>query len=161
WDTRSASPLRQLQLDAAVATKGFPGLFGIDRLELAQAPRDQPLRGYAPGGEGFNYPDRGPRPQPPVFPEIRAGDAPPPSMAVDAQHPGDLARNLLFEFEQRDGEPVEFGETLGLVERRPGGVEEHFRLEHEAIADDADVGSIAENHPQPPEEVGTVAREFL
>ncbi len=78
-------------------------------------------------------------------------------MAVDAQHPGDLARNLLFEFEQCGGKPVELGEALGLVQSGPAGVEEHFRLEHEAVADDADVGPIAENDPQPPEEIGTVA----
>jgi len=39
WDTRSASPLRQLELDAAVATEGFLGLVGIDRLEFAEACR--------------------------------------------------------------------------------------------------------------------------
>ena len=41
------------------------------------------------------------------------------------------------------------------------GVEEHFRLEHEAVADDADVGPVAEDRAQPAEEVGAVARQFL
>src|SRR6516225_9704550 len=72
-----------------------------------------------------------------------------------------LMRYCTTELAQRGGEPVELGEALGLVQSGPAGVEEHFRLEHEAVADDADVGPIAENHPQPPEEVGTVARAFL
>ena len=41
------------------------------------------------------------------------------------------------------------------------GVEEHLRLEHEAVADDADVGAVAEDLAQPAEEIRTVARQFL
>ena len=41
------------------------------------------------------------------------------------------------------------------------GIEEHLRLEHEAVAHDTDIGPIAENGAQPPEEVGTVARQLL
>src|SRR5262245_65520691 len=82
-------------------------------------------------------------------------------MAIDAQHPRDLARYLLFELKQRAREPVELGPAFGLVERGLAGVEEHLRLEHEAIADDADVGPIAENGAQPSAEVGTVAPKLL
>ena len=39
-----ASPLRQFQLDAAIAPEGFLGVAGIDRLGLAKACRNQPLR---------------------------------------------------------------------------------------------------------------------
>src|SRR5205085_2528895 len=59
------------------------------------------------------------------------------------------------------GKSVEFGAALGVVEASLGGIEEHFRLEHEAVADDANVGPIAEDGAQPAEEVGTIAREFL
>src|SRR5262249_30108597 len=59
------------------------------------------------------------------------------------------------------GKSVEFGAALGFVEASLGGVEEYFRLEHEAVADDANVGPIAEDGAQPAEEVGTIAREFL
>ena len=41
------------------------------------------------------------------------------------------------------------------------GGEQHLRLEDEAVADDADVGPVAEDLAQPPEEVGAVARQFL
>ena len=40
-------------------------------------------------------------------------------------------------------------------------VEEHFRLEHEAVADDADVRPVAEDVAQLAEEVRAVARQFL
>ena len=65
-----------------------------------------------------------------------------------------------LEFEQRRCELVEFGAAFGIEHRLPG-IEQHFRLEHEAVADDADVGAIAENFAQPAEEVGAVARQFL
>ena len=41
------------------------------------------------------------------------------------------------------------------------GVEEHLRLEDEAVADDADVGPVAEDLAKPAEEVRPVARQFL
>ena len=66
-----------------------------------------------------------------------------------------------LELDQRAGELVELGAALGLVERGLAGIEEHLGLEHEAVADDADVGPVAENGAQPPEEVGAVARQFL
>src|SRR5438132_6300599 len=93
--TRSTSPLRELELDAAVATKGLLGLVGIDRLELAEARRDEPLRRYALADEVLHYRDRACDRQLPVVPELWAVDPPHVGVAVDAQHPGDLARNLL------------------------------------------------------------------
>ena len=50
---------------------------------------------------------------------------------------------------------------------RPSGsssawpLSKHFRLEHEAVADDADIGAIAQNGAQAAEEFRTVARQFL
>ena len=41
------------------------------------------------------------------------------------------------------------------------GVEEHFGLEHEAVADDADVRPVAEDVAQLAEKVRAVARQFL
>ena len=49
-----------------------------------------------------------------------------------------------------------FRQQIGLA-----GVEEQFGLEHEAVADDADVRPVAENFAQAAEEVGAVARQFL
>src|SRR6476661_1124104 len=82
-------------------------------------------------------------------------------MAIDAQHPGDLARYLLFQFKQRAGERVELGATLGLVEGGFAGIEKYFRLEYEAVPDDADIGPVAENRTQPSEEVGPIPRQLL
>src|SRR5215470_16547886 len=87
------------------------------------------LRRYALTDEVLHHRDRARDRKLPVVPELRAVDRSHVGVAVNAQHPGDLARNLLFEFEQRGGEPVELGEAFGL----------------------------AESDPQPPEEVGTVA----
>src|SRR3954469_8595183 len=82
-------------------------------------------------------------------------------MAVDTQHPGDLARYLLFQFKQRAGERVELGATLGLVEGGLAGIEKYFRLEYEAVPDDADIRPVAEDRAQPSEEVGPVSRQLL
>src|SRR5262245_4782801 len=158
---QARSPLRQLELNAAVAAEGFLGLVGIDGLEFAEARGHQPLRRHALADEVLHDRDRSPHGELPVVLELWAVDRPHVGMAVDAQHPGDLARYLLFELERGAGEPVELGTPLGLVERGLAGVEEYLRLEHEAVADDADVGPIAENGTQPPEEVGTVARQLL
>src|SRR5580704_5702711 len=81
-------------------------------------------------------------------------------MAIDPKHPGDLARDFLVEIEQRGCERIELEASLGL-EHRLAGVEEHFRLEHEAVADDADIGPIAKNSAQPSEEIGSIARQLL
>ena len=92
----------------------------------------------------------------PVVAELRAIDPAHVGMSVDAQHPGDLAGNLFLKFQQRGGETVELGAPLRLVERGLGGVEEYFRLEHKAVADDANVGTIAEDRAQAAEEIGAV-----
>src|SRR5258708_12940170 len=81
-------------------------------------------------------------------------------MPVDTEHPGDFARYLPFEIEQRDRELFEFAAALG-VEDRGAGVEEQLGLEHEAVADDPDVGPCPQNLPQLAKEVGAIARQFL
>src|SRR5258707_11398653 len=81
-------------------------------------------------------------------------------MPVDAEHPGDFGRYLTFEIEQRDRELFEFAAALG-VEDRGAGVEEHLGLEHEAVADDPDVGPCPQNLPQLAKKVGAIARQFL
>jgi len=68
-------------------------------------------------------------------------------VAVYAQHPVDLGWNLLFQIKQRAGELVELGAAFGPQRRLPR-VEEHFGLEHEAVADDADVRPVAEDVAQ-------------
>ena len=67
---------------------------------------------------------------------------------------------MLFELEQRGRELVELGAAFR-PQHRCAAVEEHFGLEHEAVADDADVGAIAEDFAQLAEEVRPVARQFL
>ena len=47
------------------------------------------------------------------------------------------------------------------VEDRFPGFEQHFGLEHEAIADNADIAAFTQHLAQPPEEFGSVERQFL
>src|SRR5205807_6846147 len=44
---------------------------------------------------------------------------------------------------------------------RLSGIEEHLGLEHETVADDANVRAVAQNGAQPAKEFRTVARQFL
>src|SRR5262245_55258981 len=119
---QSRSPLRQLELDATIAAEGFLGPVGIDGLEFAEARGHQPLRRHALADEVLHDRDRAPDGEFPVVLELWAVDRAYVGVAVDPQHPGDLARYLLFELEQRGGEPVELGASLGLVERSLAGV---------------------------------------
>src|SRR5262245_53026774 len=112
---QTRSPLRQLELDSAVAAEGFLGLVGIDGLEFAEARGHQPLRRYALADEVLHDRDRPPDGELPVVLELRAVDRPQVGMAVDAEHPGDLGRYILFELEQRARETVAIDPAFGLV----------------------------------------------
>ena len=68
--------------------------------------------------------------------------------------------NLFFQIKQRGGELVELGAAFR-PQHRCAAIEEHFRLEHEAVADDADVGAVAEDFAQLAEEIRAVARQLL
>ena len=99
--------------------------------------------------------------QRPVRGELRACDRARVGVAVDAQHPGDVGRNLLVEVDERR-------RRCGRARRDASGrivawpaLEQHLGLEHEAVADDADVGPVAEDLAQPPEEIRAVAGELL
>src|ERR1700738_1055657 len=81
-------------------------------------------------------------------------------MAIDPQHPGDFAWDLFVEIDQRGRELVEFGAPFGQQQGLPG-VEENLRLEHETVADDANIGPVAENRTQPSKKLRRIARQFL
>ena len=91
---------------------------------------------------------------------IGPGNRPHVGVAVDAQHPGDIGRDFLAQFEDRGGDLVDFGARLrpqlGLAD-----LEQQFGLQHEAVADNADVGTVAEDFAQAAEEVGAVFGQFL
>src|SRR6202040_544787 len=115
WYRRSVaagilSPLRQFQLDAPVVAEGFVAVAGVDRLELAKTGGDQALRRYAFADQILHHRDGARRRQFPVRLERRGrAELPRVGMAVDAQHPVDLRRNLLFQVEQGARELVELG----------------------------------------------------
>src|SRR5476649_1984214 len=81
-------------------------------------------------------------------------------MAIDSQHPRDLAGNLLVEFGKRARDLIKLAAAFRF-EHGLAGVEEHFRLEHEPIPDNTDIRAIAENGAEASKEIRAVSREFL
>ena len=68
-------------------------------------------------------------------------------VAVDPQHPGDLARNLLVQIDQGGGEFVQLGAALG-QQQGLTGVKKYFRLKDKTVADDSYIGAITQNGAQ-------------
>ena len=81
-------------------------------------------------------------------------------MAVDAQNPIDVVGDLGGEIAQGGGEADDLL-AAGPGHLRRARREQHFRLEDETVADDADVGAVAEHVAQTAEKLGAVARQFL
>ena len=81
-------------------------------------------------------------------------------MAVDAQHPGNIGRDLLFQLDQCVRHLVEFGAAFGL-EIGLAGVEEHLGLQHETVADHTHVRAVTEDLTKLAKEIGTVALQFV
>src|SRR5262245_27705980 len=81
-------------------------------------------------------------------------------MAVDAQNPGKIRRYLFLQLEQGNGHVVEFSTALRLEVGSPG-VEEHFRLQHKAVADHAYVRTVAENFTKLAEEIRAVPFQLV
>ena len=81
-------------------------------------------------------------------------------MAIDPQHPGDVGGNFALELPEGLGKLVHFDEPGRIDVGRALG-EQHFRLEDEAVADHQDVGALAEDLAQAPEEFRAVARQLL
>ena len=81
-------------------------------------------------------------------------------MTVDAQHPENFGGDLAFQFDDCGCNLIELG-AAGRLQIGPAGVEEYFRLQDETIADDADVGTVAENFPELTEKIRAVARQLL
>src|SRR5215467_3929848 len=141
------SPLRQLQLEPAIAAKCLFSPIGIERLKFAKSGGDKTLRRYALGNEILYDRDRARRRQRPVGGVLRGDDRPYVGVSVHAQHPGDFWRNLLFEIKERDRELVELIAAL-LVQNRRSGVEEQLGLENEPIAYHPYVRPRSKNLPQ-------------
>src|SRR5690606_32580849 len=132
WRSSKRLPLGQLQLDAAVAGVGGVGGALLERLVFAEAGGDGVGRLHALVDEEAHHRDGARRRQLPVVAEAaRARERARVGMTVDAEHPGDLRRNLAFEHLERLGELRHLDATLG-VDLVRAGREQHFRLEDEA-----------------------------
>src|SRR5262249_6130618 len=157
---RQPSPLRQLQLERAVAAEGFIGKGRIERLKFAKPGRDKPLGRHPLRDEILHHGDCPRSRQVPVRTVLRRHDRPYVGMSVDTEHPRDFGRYLLFEIEEGDRELVEFAAALGVEDRR-AGVEEQLGLEYEAVAHHPDIGACPENLAKLAKKVGAIARQFL
>jgi hypothetical protein len=96
----------------------------------------------------------------PVRAERRRLDGIDVGMPVDAQHPGDVFRDLALELFQRIGKLQHLLLALR-IQRGLALLEQHLRLEHEAVAHHQNVGALRQDLPRPPEEFRTVARQLL
>src|SRR5262249_12740164 len=85
---RLTSPVRQLELDTAIAAEGFFGPFRIDRLELAKAGRHQPLRRNPATDEILHDRNGARRRQIPIAAEGSTRRSANIGVAVDTQRPG-------------------------------------------------------------------------
>ena len=96
----------------------------------------------------------------PVRGKLRRVDRHAVGVAVDAQHPRQVLRNPGRDLVQG---PRQLGELplARFAELGRAGLEQDLRLEHEAVADDAHVLTVAEHLAQPAEELRTVARQLL
>ena len=81
-------------------------------------------------------------------------------MAIDTQHPFDLRRDFLLQLDDSIGKLFHLA-TGGIIYLFGADREQHFRLEHETIADDTDVFAGGQDFTQAAEEIGTVAVELL
>src|SRR3546814_12613644 len=106
--------------------------------------------------EELHYGDGARRRQLPVRGEGEGVDRPAVGVPVDAQHPVDVVRNVGGDLLQRAGEAGEL-RTAVLLDRRRAAGEEDLGLEHEAVADDADVLAAAEDPAQAAEQLRAVA----
>ncbi len=81
-------------------------------------------------------------------------------VAIDLECPIDFRGNGSFEFDDRVGKVIEGSKA---VDVHVGGArgEEHFGLEDEPVAFDADVLAPLQEFAQPAKEVGAIALQFL
>src|SRR5690606_25394822 len=131
----------------AVAAVGFFGVGGVEGGEFAEAGGDQAVGGDAFGHQIFGHRDGAGGGQFPVGGELGVGDGALVGVPIDAQHPVDIGWNFGFELQDGRGQRVEIGGAGGLYGGL-AGIEKHFGLEHEPVADDADIGAAFENLAQ-------------
>src|SRR5262245_60839669 len=144
---RGRLPIREFQLDAAVAAQDLVGIAVLQRLELAVAGGNQALGRDAAVDEVFHHRGGARARQLPVGGKLRAGDGACVGVAVDLQSPVDLLGDGTFQLDDGGGELVDGGKLL----RGHGGLaggEQHLGLEHESVADDANVLAVPQELAQ-------------
>ena len=154
-------PLRELQLDAAVAAVGFVAVAQLQRLELAEAGGHKPLRRHALADEILHDRDGAGRREVPVRLELAVPRAGACRYARRRAAPTGCRGGICLSRSRRAAASLSSSAGPAGLSAGLAGIEEHLRLEDEAVADDADVGPVAEHLPQAAEEVGAEARQLL
>src|SRR6516165_640911 len=152
--------LRDLQLDSPIAPIGVLAVARVERLEFTKA-----RGGEAVGRDTFRNEilydrDGARRRQLPIGGKGGRLDLALVGMAIDPHHPRNFRRNLMLEVDERGGQPIEL-RAPRRIEARLSRIEQDFRLEDEAVADDSHAGPVAENLAQAAEDIGTVAGKLL
>src|SRR3546814_12926681 len=94
----------------------------------------------------------------PVRRELRRADRHLVGMAIEAQYPGQVGRDLGRDIEQGLGQ---LGHLLAALRLQFGraGIEQHFRLEDEAVADDLHILAATEQLAQAPDDLQATSEE--
>ena len=90
-----------------------------------------------------------------------AGDRALVGVAVDLQHPAECRSGFRRRAARTASPSLSSSSAPCRADLVGAGGEQHLRLEDETVADDADVGAVAEDLAEAPEEVGAVARQLL
>ena len=146
---RERLPLRQLQLNAAVAVAGFGRFSGrVERLELAEAAATRRCAGTPFSMRNFTK--KKTDVERAVDSSQLSRKRPVPDSGMLSVWPStrstqfDLGRNLALQFEDGFGQPAHLFLPSG-VDLLGARGKKHFRLEHETVADDADAFAVRQD----------------
>src|SRR5690606_14041911 len=111
--SRLRSAIRQLQLDAAIAAEDLFTVAFLERLKLAVAGGDEPVRGYATRDQITYDRDCAGCRKLPVGGELVAADGPAVRVSIDLQRPVDLRRDRPLQLDDGGSKLIDGGEALG------------------------------------------------
>src|SRR5262249_14823201 len=159
-DALAPLSVRQLELDAAAT--GLHRFSGPPPSRLALsffAWPYSPAR-FAPSFLASSPPCRARTGELPIGGEVRRGNRLGIGVPVHLEGPVDLRGDRALQLDNGGCQLIDGGQALR-GHGRLAGWEQHLRLEHEAVADDADVLAVAQQLAQAPEEVGPVPLQLL
>src|ERR1700733_2043184 len=132
------SAIRKPELDAPVARESIRRLARIERLSIREGCRREVIGRHTIEDQQLHHGNRSRGRKLPVVLIRPAGNRLAIRMAIDTQHPRQIRRNLFCDATNGGGDLVDLrlaaARHVRAIDR-----EQHVALEHEAIADDADI----------------------